>query len=141
MHGTIKAGQIDPLAMLIYRLEQAVVLRLERELARGLAVGGDGWRLDRVGLSIGRSPAEVQLPLVEITAVEQFDGKLCVWRRGQDEAAARLSPGGKNVNVLPALLATRIAPHEGSSAQSPAGLGRILFQRRPHSGVVLGFLI
>jgi hypothetical protein len=141
MHGTIKTGHVDPLAMLIHRVHDAVLLRLERELAQGLAVWGDGWRLDRVGLSIGRPPAEVQLPLAEITAIEQFDGKLCVWRRGQDEAAARLDPGGRNTNVLPALLATRIATPQKEAAHAEAGLGRILFERRPHSGVVLGFLI
>ena len=140
MHGTIQTGQVDPLAMLIHRMHDAVVLRLERDLAQGLAVSGDGWRLDRLALSIGRPPAEVQLPLAAITAIEQFDGKLCIWGRGQDEAAARVDPGGRNTYVLPALLATRIATPEEKPAQQTE-LGRILFQRRPKRGMIAAFLI
>jgi hypothetical protein len=144
MHGKIKTGQEEPLAMLIYRLHEAVVLRLSQELQRGLTIVGDGWQMNRIGLSVGRPPADTLLPLAEITAVEQFDGKLCVWRRGQDEAAAKLDPGGRNTYVLPALLAPHIEAQDGRAAAGAAGasgLGRILFQRRPSNGVVLGFLV
>lgn len=142
MHGTIKTGQVDPLAMLIYRLKEAVVLRMEQELARGLAVSGDGWYMNSLGLTIGRPPSEQQFPLSEITAIDQYDGKLCLWRRGQDEAAAKLDPGGRNVVLLSALLASRIAPQDDhAAAHSPDGLGRVLFQRKPHAGVVFGFLL
>ena len=144
MHGKIKTGQEEPLAMLIYRLHEAVVLRLSQDVERGLTVSGDGWQMNRIGLSIGRPPTDTLLPISDITAVEQFDGKLCVWRRGQDEAAAKLDPGGRNAYVLPALLAPHIVPQDGQAGAAAAGnsgLGRILFQRRPSSGVVLGFLI
>ena len=83
--------------MLIYRLHEAVVLRLSQEVERGLTVSCEGWQMNRIGLSVGRPPADTLLPLPDITAVEQFDGKLCVWRRGQDEAAAKLDPGDEGI--------------------------------------------
>ena len=45
--------------------------------------------------------------LSEIMAVDPFDGKMCVWRRGQDEACAKLPLSGHNAYVLPALLRPR----------------------------------
>jgi hypothetical protein len=142
MHGTIKTGQYDPVQPLIDRLHDAALARMEEDLGRGLTIGGDGWRMNRIGLSTGRPPNDLQLPLSDITAIDYADGKLCVWRRGQDEAAIKLLPGGRNAYLLPALLAKRIAPQGGEpGAESQTGLGRILFQRKPSTGVILGLLI
>ncbi|HEX5106757.1 MAG TPA: hypothetical protein VFV87_23210 [Pirellulaceae bacterium] len=142
MYGTIKSGQSDPIADLIDRLHDALLARMEQDLARGLAVGGDGWQMNSAVLSIGRPPNDQQFPLSEITAIDQFDGKLCLWRRGMDEAAAKLAPNGRNVYLLPALLAARMAPQSEKAANDSAtGLGRVLFQRKPHTGVVFGLLL
>ena len=142
MHGTIKTGKPDPIAGLIDRLHDAVLARMEGDLARGLAAQGDGWQMTSMVLSIGRPPRDQQFPLGEITAIDQYDGRMCLWRRGLDEAAAKLPLGGRNVYLLPALLAPRISPQsESAAALSPTGLGRVLFQRKPHAGVVFGFLL
>jgi hypothetical protein len=142
MRGSIAAGRIDPVAGLIDRLHDSLLTRMEEDLARGLAVGGDGWQLTRVGLTVGRPPRDIPIPIGEIAAVDLFDGQMCIWRRGQDEAAARLPLSGRNVYLLPALLGSRIA-HEKSEPATlgGSGLGRILFQRRPHAGIVYGFLL
>ena len=47
-------------------------------------------------LSISRGRTVETLPFVDIDKVGVFDGMICLWRRGQDEAAAKISPDSKN---------------------------------------------
>ncbi|HMC12171.1 MAG TPA: hypothetical protein VKH44_12810, partial [Pirellulaceae bacterium] len=86
MENKIKVGKADPLAELIERLLDRLRKRMEEDLARGGTATGDGWHLSRTALTLGRSPNDQQLPLSQITAVEAFDGQMCVWQRGTDTA-------------------------------------------------------
>ena len=51
-------------------------------------------------LSVARGRTVETLPFVEIDKVAVFDGKICLWRQGQDEPAAKISPDSKNASVL-----------------------------------------
>jgi hypothetical protein len=76
------------------------------------------------------------LPFVEIDKVAVFDDKICLWRRGQDEPAARISPDSKNASVLAALMSEWIEHQRECSSGPPeatpgaSGMGRLLFERR-----------
>jgi len=141
MENTIPANTVDPLAELIGRVLDGLTQRLEQALDRGGTVVGDGWQLTRGSLTLGRPPKEIQLALSEITAVDPFDDKMCVWRRGQDEACAKLPLSGRNAYLLPALLRPRIPEQaDVGGADSPTGLGRVLFERRPQPALTI-FLI
>jgi len=142
MENTIPANQADPLAELIARLLDGLTQRLEQALARGGTVVGDGWQLTRGGLTLGRSPGEMQLALSEITAVDPFDDKMCVWRRGQDEACAKLPLSSRNAYLLPALLQPLIPGQaDVGGADSPTGLGRVLFERRPQPALTVVLIV
>ncbi len=138
MQNTIPKDRPDPLAELIARLLDGLTQRFEDLLARGGTVAGDGWVLTRGGLALSRVPSETLLPLAEITAVDPFDDKMCVWRRGQDEACAKLPLSGRNAYLLPALLKPLIPEQaDGSGGQSSTGLGRVLFERRPQPALAV----
>jgi len=137
MENKIKAGNADPIAGLIDRLLDQLRHRMQDSLVRGGTAGGDGWHLSRTALTLGRPPHDQQLPLSEITAVEAFDGLMCVWRRGIDTAIAKLPLSGRNVHLLPALVRPFLPAVSDADAASAAGLGRVLFERRPHRSTVL----
>jgi hypothetical protein len=142
MQAAVRVNESDPLAELINRLHDGLAARLNEQLDRGGTAEGDGWHLSRTLLTIGRAPRDQQLYVQDVTAVEVYDGQMCVWRRGQDEAAARLPMAGRNVWLLPALLLPRIAAQQDDRSESSAsGLGRVLFQRKPNAGVVYGLLL
>ncbi len=143
MENTIKTGKADPIAELIQRLLQRLRQRMEVELARGGTASGDGWHLSRSVLTVGRPPNDQQLPLSEVTAVETFDGQMCVWQRGKDLAVAKLPLAGRNVHLLPALVQPFLPEPSADSvaAESSVGLGRVLFERRSHKSTVLAVSI
>src|SRR5262245_10720022 len=138
MENTIAKNWPDPLADLVARLLDGLTQRLDDSLERGGTVAGDGWRLNKGSLTLGRPPSEATLALSEISAVEPFDDQMCVWRRGQDEACAKLPLSGRNVYLLPALLRPRLAEQaDVGGADSATGLGRVLFERRPKPALTM----
>jgi hypothetical protein len=137
MENKIKAGRADPLAGLIDRLLERLRRRMEDDLARGGTASGDGWHLSRTALTLGRPPSDQQLPLREITAIETFDGRMCIWQRGSDVAIAKLPLSGRNVHLLPALVRPFLTEPDAGATGSTTGLGRVLFERRPHRSTVL----
>jgi hypothetical protein len=134
----IPVGQADPIAGLTARLLDGLTQRFEEALDRGGSVVGDGWQLTKTGLTLGRPPSETQLPLAEVTAVDLFDNKMCVWRKGKDEACAAWPLSGRNVFLLPALLKPLIPEQaDVGGADSTSGLGRVLFQRKPSPALTM----
>ncbi len=85
--------------------------------------------------------------MLEIDKLAVFDGKLCLWRRGQDEPAVKIDPDSKNASVLASLVSEWIEHQRGASGgQSEAvpgasGMGRLLFERRRNEGFWLGFVV
>ncbi len=137
MENRIKASNSDPLAGLMERLLKRLQERMENDLAHGGTASGDGWHLSRTALTLGRPPSDQQLPLSEVTAVEAFDGRMCIWQRGSDVAVARLPLSGRNVHLLPALMRPFLTQTPNAQTASAAGLGRVLFERRAQRSTVL----
>lgn len=143
MENRIKIGKVDPIAGLIERLLNRLQTRFEQDLARGGTASGDDWHLSRSALTIGRSPRDQQLPLSDIAAIESRDGQMCIWRRGVDEAVAKLPLSGRNVYLLPALAQPyqSVSAGPNAPANTTGGLGRVLFERRAGRGTVLALAI
>jgi hypothetical protein len=132
MENKLKPNSIDPLAELINRLLERLRERFKDELSKGGAVGGDSWQLSSKSIVLGRSPHEQQIPVSELTAIEMFEGQMCIWRQGNDTAVARLPLGGRNVFLLPALAHPFLSEHQASKSSADTGsLGRVLFERKP----------
>ncbi len=140
MENKIKVNAEDPLTDLINRLLDRLRGRFEQDLAKGGTVSGDGWHLSRTALTLGRPPQDQQIPLGEVTAVEPSEGHMCVWQRGSDTAVARLPLSARNVYLLPGLVQPYLPEQSADvgGADSASGLGRVLFEKRPHRTTVVG---
>lgn len=128
---TLKEKNPDPLAALTSRIWAQVVERTNIGLQTGKPFVGDGWRLDASGFTWGKPTQQQSLSRQEITACEEFDGQICLWRKGQDDAVAKFPVAGRNVCLLPELLQRADKPEGEAEADDPTTLGRILFERRP----------
>jgi hypothetical protein len=98
----------------------------DREAGRPLE--GDGWLLDRTGLTHGSGPDEATIPVPAVAAVDIIDGKVCVWRAGDAEPAVRVPAGSPNALLLSHLLGRELAARPPAPDDGP-GLGRVIFQR------------
>ncbi|MGI8980003.1 MAG: hypothetical protein ACR2FY_12325 [Pirellulaceae bacterium] len=141
MTNSIRTGYPDPLANLIDRLVGTLAARMSNDIDRGGNAVGDGWRLDKGHLLLGPSQ-EQAVPLAELVAVEVFEQKMCIWRRGQDAAIFKAPLGSRNAHLLPLLLEPRMpSPEERQQAPSTTGLGRILFERKPSAATKGLFIV
>lgn len=138
MTNYIRTGHPDPIAAVIERLVTGLSSRMNSDLDRGGSATGDGWRLEKSHFHCGPSMDQA-IPLAEVVAVEVFEQKMCVWRRGEDAAIFKAPLGSRNAHLLPLLLTPRIpSPDQQKESPSSTGLGRILFERRPQMiGVAL----
>lgn len=130
MENRLAPGARDPLQELIDRLIDAAVARAEEQLRQGGAIEGANWRLDSAALHADRARP---IALSDLSAVEERDGNVCVWRRGESNAALKIRVDGRNAAVLLRVLRTRLAerPEREAAAGLAAGaLGRVLFERR-----------
>ena len=130
----------DSLAPFAARVVEDLSLRLEQQVRDGGSASGDGWLLNKTTLTTLKSKQAEYVPLFEITAVESFSGKMCVWRRGQDEAFVSFPLESRNAFLLPALLAPYLTT-PSNDGQPPQGLGRILFERHGSALLAWGLFI
>ena len=131
LESTLQEKKPDPLGPLTARLWGQVLERAKSRLHEGLAFVGDGWRLDSNDFSWGQGPNQQAVPCKNISACEEFDGQICVWKKGQDDAVAKFPTAGRNVCLLPLLLTPAETPADAQDGESSTGLGRILFERKP----------
>ena len=139
----------DPLAALIARVIEDLKQRTAANLAGGAFLEGEGWSLAAMQLSVARGRILETIPFAEIDKVGVYDGKICLWRQGQEEPAAKISPDSKNASILASLLSEWIDHRrEASDGQPdattnpvPAGMGRLLFERRRNDGFWLGVVL
>lgn len=125
-----KQNQLDPLADFIQRLIDLLHDGFDAALTAGHAIDGDGWRLTQNELSFRRNNRDEILRLDEIAAIESREGKMGVWRKGQDEPLHGFPVNGRNVWLLRRLIQSRLKEDEANEPPKD-GLGRILFQRKP----------
>ncbi|MGA2256699.1 MAG: hypothetical protein ABSG53_18785 [Thermoguttaceae bacterium] len=147
MTNRIDGNGADPLAALIVRVIEDLKQRTAAGLACGAMLEGDGWRLVAMQLLVAHGRVTETLPFAEIDKVAVFDGKICLWRRGQDEPAAKISPDSKNASVLASLLSQWVEHQCEASGGKPeatsgvSGMGRLLFERRRNEGFWLGIVV
>ena len=135
MENTIKIGLDDPLYDLINRLIGSFAARSGAQLEQGGSVAGDFWRLDKTYFFHGPPAQQEQVPIATITAVEPFEGSMCLWKQGRDDAFARVPLKSRNAFLLPMLIGPRMtSPEERPEETSTTGLGRILFEKKPSPG-------
>jgi len=146
MTNRIVGDNEDPLSALIVRVTEDLKQRTAAGLASGATLEGDGWRLVDMQLLVARGRITETLPFAEVDKVAVFDGKICLWRRGQDEPAAKISPDSKNAAVLASLLSQWIEHQRETSAAAPKAvsggseMGRLLFERHRNEGFWLGIV-
>jgi hypothetical protein len=119
-----------------------------------MASGTIGERLEKVVEGGGRvkSPGGLQLDahslhyggkslaLDDIVETGVFDGKFCVWQKGDDFASLKLNPAEANILPIMAIVARHLAKREEQQGEPQGGgLGRILFERRQSK--VLGWIL
>lgn len=130
MENVFPLGEPDPLAGFIHRLVEVAMERARQTIRDGGAIAGVRWRLDGLEFSPrGGRPIAVS----DLSAVGEYDGRICVWRRGHPKAIFKTRADSRNSIVLLTLLQTwlkertPVALHESRERES---LGRLLFQRR-----------
>lgn len=132
MDNTYKLGHVDPMRDLIGRLHDLLRDGFRAAWEHDVPIQGDGWELHRRELRYQdrkRSSLQV-LPISEIAAVEFHDGRMGVWRRGEELPCVQFDPNGRNTWLLESLLADQL-PASSDTAQLAGGtLGRILFRRK-----------
>ena len=138
LKSNFKTGEADPLAVLINRLSQRVLDRARKMLGDGSTFAGKGWVLEKQNLVVSAKPEPLHAPLDSIVMTGIVDQKLCLWRRGEDEVWTRIPIDSVNAYVLKWLIDERLAEHPNeANADSQAGLGRVLFERRPRTAQVV----
>lgn len=130
MENALALDAIDPLAEFISRLMDGAMERARQTIRDGGTLSGAGWRLDALELTPrGQRPIAIS----DLSAVGEYDGRICVWRRGHPKAIFKTPSDSRNSIVLLTLLQawlkerTPVAVHESRDRES---LGRLLFQRR-----------
>ncbi len=123
----VPAGQTDPLAAFLERVQQGLARRTIEGLAGGAKLRGAGWFLDRQGLHRGSTLHRLE----EISWVGFFGRRLYLWRGDEERSFLRLSLDARNVHVLGLVLTQMIQRRPGYD-QPPPGLplGRLLLERR-----------
>ena len=121
-------NQPDPLGVMLDRVFKKLVTAAKDNLQRGGRVIGEGWYLDRSGLSFAAGKEDVSLPLGEITHIDMTDGRICLWRRGEGEAVLRVKASSPNALVMARVL-QEILPKDRPEEDPANGLGRIIFER------------
>lgn len=130
LESTLKETKPDPLATLTARLWGRVLERSQSDLKAGRSFIGDDWRLSADEFTWGKG-GQQSVPRGQITACEEFDNQICVWKKGQDDAIAKFPTDGRNVCLLPLLLKPAESSAEVEDGETGTGLGRILFERKP----------
>lgn len=129
MHNRISIGEVDPLGWFVSRNINKYRDRANEALDAGIKLTGKAWSVSQAGIAAGNLPAVI--PFDELQAVGLFDGNVCVWRRGADEAVLRVPVRSENAFLLQLILATRIPERaEDPDDAQQEGLGRVLFERK-----------
>jgi hypothetical protein len=86
----------------------------------GLQVNANGLRFQGTSIALG-----------EIEDIGLFDGKFCVWKKGEEFPALKLDPAGPNVVPMINVIDRKLAEKEEQAKEGQGQtLGRVLFERR-----------
>ncbi len=131
MRNTIPVDAPDPLAPFINRTVHDYRERAVEAMEHGVRLEGTGWSLGRDNFEIRRGADIESLRFDELAAFDIFDGRICVWKRGDEEPTVKIPLDSKNAFLLQLILPERI-PESTDRQEHVTGdsLGRILFERR-----------
>ncbi len=139
IHAYIKTkgdeGRTEILRGLAEQAAQEVTRKLLETLAAGGTVRTPSLQLTRTHLRVDRE----NLPIEEITAVGEHDGKICLWRGEDLMPSARLDPDAPNTGAIMNIVGRWIAQRDAGTSPPPGRLGRILFERK--SSAVIGWIL
>ncbi len=122
-------NQIDPLGEFLDRNLERLFEKAWADWTAGRAIDGDGWVLDREGLTHGSGPKQQTLAVHELAAVDIVDGTVSVWAVGQAMPVVKVAAGTPNALILGRLLSKKLE-ERGKKDEDPAdGLGRVIFER------------
>jgi hypothetical protein len=128
---TMSGDAVDPLAPLIQRVQDRILARARDAFARGSLVRGEGWALDPLQLTVETGPRAQILETERMTAVREVDGRICVWVDDEVRPRIRCPARLANAWLLTSVLGEVVDRRKPLSEAIPAGLGRLLFVRRP----------
>ncbi len=101
----------------------------------GRSLEGEGWLLDREGLTHGAGARQQTLAMHEIAAVDVVDGKVSIWAVGQALPFLKIPGGTPNALILGRLISKKLE-ERGTKDEDPAdGLGRVIFERDHSMGM------
>ncbi|MBI3831130.1 MAG: hypothetical protein HY291_16545 [Planctomycetes bacterium] len=131
MRRAVKGNAEDAVVAVMKKAQDRVFAVAREKLGRGEAVEGDGWRLSRQEFEGYQDGGRVGLSIEQITAVDDVDGNICIWRHGQDDPAVRVPVSAKNAFLLTPLIRAEMEGRKKEQAAPPAeGLGRVIFERK-----------
>jgi hypothetical protein len=125
---TFPLNQPDPLGAMLERIFNKLLERAKASIQGGGRLAGDGWALDRNQFLYTVGKEGENLSVRDVAAVDVFDGKVCVWRKGDAEAVLRVPAGSPNALVMCRVLREMMPPSD-AEAEPADGLGRIVFER------------
>ncbi|MHC5053945.1 MAG: hypothetical protein ACYTKD_04430 [Planctomycetota bacterium] len=113
----------------IQGLQECLLERAQSELGMDRSLRGEGWELRRDEFRLLGSDASQTVRVDDVQAVDIYDGKVCVWKVGEEEPVCRFPLEGASAWMLTPLL-RELAPERPDDEEPPAGsLGRVLFER------------
>lgn len=122
-------NQKDPLGDFLERNLERLFEKAWADWNAGRAIEGEGWVLDREGLTHGSGPKQQTLAVHELAAVDVVDGKVSVWAVGQAMPVVKVAAGTPNALILGRVLSKKLE-ERGKKDEDPAdGLGRVIFER------------
>lgn len=150
MTNTMADGDNDPLAKMINRINDRLYEQAKQDLASGHSVLGECWVLQGSNLTLREKQLSYDCPLADLTAIEVLENKVCLWRKGRDDAFIRIPAQTANAYLLHRLVNENLSQRSDKTEKvvSTGQLGRILFERKPaaywpgfHLVCALGFIV
>jgi hypothetical protein len=130
MINVIRIGSFDPLGGLIKRLGDRLFAQACADRAGKKSVLGERWLLEGDRLTLNGKSGPAECAMAEVVAVACADDHLCVWRRGDELAFAKIPAKSANALLLRQLLEVELQGRRVSHDVAPLGsLGRIIFER------------
>jgi hypothetical protein len=134
---TILAGKPDPLEGLIRRIGNHLFELAKQDLETGQTVEGEGWTWQGRELTIRERKDTKITPMDDVAAMARVDGRLQIWRKGEDAAWAQLPEESANLYILERLLAEHLSRQPMPGPPPDGSLGRVYFERAPSRRAIL----
>lgn len=137
----VVVGEDGPLGPLVRRLQRRLLEHAEDALRRGSRLSGDGWSWSDRTISTNSGARQTTIKLQDVSAVDETQEELRIWRDVEPAPFMRLSLAQRNAWLLSQLLQRRFASPGSPDVLPASGLGRILREHRPRSALIASGLL